>query len=176
MTSTFDVQEKLDWYVSRTRFEPLRERSASLPATMSHCGPRQALRPGWSAGRSSTVEANEFFAVPVTVIRRRAALPPPLRPSRSVQSRPARGSGRHLTGAVSLTFRCKACRYPCGRRPPAAEPVLFEAIGQPLFLVQLSHPPGFGCHRSDPLRTMDATAHAAAGGTRVRPGARDIRR
>lgn len=48
---------------------------------------------------SSTAQANEFFAIPVTVNRRPAALPPPRRPSRSVLSRPTRGSGRRLADA-----------------------------------------------------------------------------
>jgi hypothetical protein len=51
---------------------------------------RRCTPGGRLAAVSSTVRANEFFALPVMVIRRRAALPPPLRPSpvRSVSARP----------------------------------------------------------------------------------------
>ena len=82
-------------------------------------GMRRTLRPGGriAAIVYSTAERNEFFSIPVSIIRRRANLPHHSQPARTVQPRPPRraragphrrrvrrrlGRGRERTAAAAL--------------------------------------------------------------------------
>ena len=88
---------------------------------------RRALREGGrvSAIVYSTPERNQFFSIPVSIIRRRAGLPAPAPgPSRPVQSRPARSPRGGVRGS----------RLPRGRgaRRRRSRPLLFGRRLRPL--------------------------------------------
>jgi protein-L-isoaspartate O-methyltransferase len=91
-------------------------------------GMRRALRPG---GRSaaivySTAERNEFFSIPVSIIRRRANLPPPLpgQPGPFSLGRPG-ALEQALTAAGFNNVSLEAVNAPL-RLPSAADCVRFE--------------------------------------------------
>jgi cyclopropane fatty-acyl-phospholipid synthase-like methyltransferase len=80
-------------------------------------GMRSALKPrGRLAGVVySSAEANGFFAIPVSVIRRRAGLPAPVRVSRDRSASAPRGCSKPLTPKpVSPRSRCTGSVRRCG--------------------------------------------------------------
>ena len=101
-----------------------RPAGAPSPACAARCATGGRL----AAVVYSTPDRNEFFSLPVSIIRERAQLPPPAaRPARAVQPRrPRRPRGRAARGAG---FRDVSGRRRCRRRcgsPSAAECVRFE--------------------------------------------------
>ena len=92
-------------------------------------GMRRALRPGGRLAGVvySTPEANGFFSIPVSVIRRRAELPPPRpdSPDRSGSARPALQAALEIRRAGFTDVRAQTIDAPL-RMPSAAECVRFE--------------------------------------------------
>ena len=91
-------------------------------------GARRALRPGGriAAIVYSTPERNPFFAIPVSIIRRRAQLPPPLPGQPGPFSLGGEGVlAAALEGAGFARVRVRAVPSPL-RLPSAAECVRFE--------------------------------------------------